>query len=222
MKKLIPLLLLSSISLTGCTILQSLTGMFGNLEEEESGEVYDDIEQAIEYMNAYNYHMVYTVTTEYESEEENPGSMVIGPYNFDIALPRVYVVSPGGSEEYFNVENNNFQTVTRYYKNGEGNYVTETRDLTTESSQLKYFDQTKHNVSDYVKKEDGIYKMTDAKLKEFGFEEASLRIEGEKGVEKIRIETVVSNTYDTMITHAHLNASLTQFGQISITLPDVA
>ena len=47
MKKLIPLLLLSSISLTGCSILQNLTSMLGSLEEEESGETSDNLEQAI-------------------------------------------------------------------------------------------------------------------------------------------------------------------------------
>ena len=223
MKKLIPILLFASMSLTGCALLQNITNMIGGKgTNEEKGETYDDIEQAINYMNAYNYHMVYSITTEYSGGEEiDPGSMVIGPYNYDIALPKVYIVTPNGSEEYYNVENNNFQTVTRYYKDREGNFVTETRDLTTESSQVKYFDQATHHVSDYVKEEDGVYKMTEQKLKEYGFEDASLRIEGNKGVSKIIIETVVSQTYETMITHAHLNATLTQFGEVSITLPRV-
>ena len=221
MKKLIPLLLLSSISLTGCSILQNLTSMLGSLEEEESGETSDNLEQAIKYMNAYNYHMVYTVSTEYTTEEGTaPGSVAIGPYNYDIDLPRVHVVGPG-VDDYYNVNEYNFQYVTHYYKDADGNYITKIEDLTQEQSQMKYFDQVEHSVNDYFKEEDGVYKMTEAKLKEYGFEEATLRLEGGKGITKIKIETVVSRTEETMIARARLNASLTQFGEVSVTLPDV-
>ena len=221
MKKLIPLLLLSSISLTGCSILQNLTSMLGSLEEEEPGETSDNLEQAIKYMNAYNYHMVYTVSTEYLTEEGSaPGSVVLGPYNYDIDLPRVHVVGPA-VDDYYNVNEYNFQYVTHYYKDGDGNYVTKIEDLTQEQPQMKYFDQVKHSVNDYFKEEDGVYKMTEAKLKEYGFEEVTLKLEGGKGITKIKIESVVSQKSDTMMMNAHLNASLTQFGEVSVTLPDV-
>lgn len=222
MKKLIPLLLLSTISLTGCSLLQNLTNMLGSLEEEEPGEVSDNIEQAIKYMNAYNYHMVYTVSTEYSSEEgSTPGSVVIGPYNYDIDLPRVHIVGPSAIDDYYNVNEMNFQYVTHYYKDTDGNYVTKIEDLTKEQPQMKYFDQVKHSVSDYAKESEGVYKMVEDKLKEYGFEEVTLKLEGGKGITKIKIESVVSQSNASMMMHAHLNASLTQFGEVSVTLPNV-
>ena len=228
MKKIIPLLLLSTLSLTGCSVLDVLQNAMNNLGSEESaepGEPSDNIDLAIQYMNAYNYHMEYKIISDYEDttgENTSMPSMTVGPYKYDIDLPRVHVTGPLTMDEYFNVNDYNFQYVVRYSKDSDGNWVTSIVDLTQEVPQVKYFDQVHHNVSDYVRKDsEGKYEMVPEKLSEFGFSKATLQLEGGKGVTKIIIDTWVERMEDQYISRAHLHADLTQFGEISVTLPQV-
>ena len=225
MKKIMPLLLLCFL-LSGC-------GSSGN-----GGKGRDDdkiLAEAIRYMNACNYHFTYTLNINYSGYPEEYTSYfhnsTQGPYEYDCDYPRIHVWTSGSVNEYYNINNDDYSNLTRYYQR-DGAWITqEGYDITKEKSQVKYFDQQKHYVTDYVKdnKEDLLFKMTDAKLAENGFNSLFLKITcANNKITKITVDSLVSLT--ELVTEEDgmnfsytsdtiLRGELTKFGEIRVTLP---
>lgn len=224
MKKIIPILILSSFALTGCNLVKDkISNLFGGGSKKESDKTL--LGAAVEFMNAYNYRMDYSVEVNYDVPEEYKDyvqNTVLGPYHYDIDFPRVYV-SGSGTDDYFNIKNGDYQNVTHYYKDSDGNYQTNTVDLTTESNQVKYFDQATHSESDYKEVKTGVYEMVDEKLEYYGFERLTLQVIGQIRHPKVVIDSYMSQASpETAFTvNTHLHAELYQFGDVTVTLPDV-
>ena len=229
MKKMIPLILLSLL-ISGCG--GNANGGNGGNDKKDDAAI---LEQAIKYMNDYNYHFTYTINMNYSGYPDEYASFfndsTMGPYEFDCDYPRIHASTPSGSiNEYYLINNNDYSNLTRYYQKDGAWQKQDGYDITGERNQIKFFDQQKHNVSDYVKdpSEELLFKMTDAKLQENGFNSLFLKINYEKNkITKITVDSLVS--YTELVNEEGMNFSytsdtilrgvLTDFGNIKVTLP---
>ncbi len=257
MKKIIPLLLMSFL-LTGCGLLHfggggkngssqnnpshnssqnvNTSSQNPTTQNQSSAKSESDIlGEVITLINDYNYHFTYTININYSGYPEEYAEFfddeTIGPYEYDYDYPRVHVWSEADSiNEYYKINNDNFDTITRYYQNNGVWTIQEDYSITGERAQVKYFDQQVHNVSDYVKdnSEDLLFKMTDAKLQENGFDSLYLKIDySNNHVNKVTVDSLVSMSQlipeesTNMTVNTNLRGVLTDFGNISVTLPTV-
>ena len=228
MKKILSLILLSFL-LGGC-------GSGNNAGPNNDKSQSDDaiLEEAINLMNAYNYHFTYTINMNYSGYSSEYADLfhdtTMGPYEFDCEHPRIHAYSGTTINEYYYINNNDFSNLTRYYQKDGAWQKQDGYDITNEKNQVKYFDQQTHYVSDYVKddSEPLLFKMTDAKLQENGFNSLFLKINYEKNkITKITVDSLVS--YTELVNEEGMNFSytsdtilrgvLTDFGSIKVTLP---
>ena len=235
MKKYGLLFALSIMSLTisGCdftNVDNTSLGPDESHESETSQNEEEALEQAIGFMNAYNYLMSYSCEISYQPQgkitsemEEQFRSMSIGPYFYECAKPYVHLYSAGSLNEYY--DTTDLEKTIRYYMSG-GEWKTAEYDLTQENNQMKYFDQQTHYVTDYERESTNYYKMTKTKLEENGFVDLSLTIET-NGNEVIRIliHSIVDDVLDfdgvPVIARYELGAELSGFGSVTVTLPQI-
>ena len=228
MKKILSLILLSFL-LGGC-------GSGNNAGPNNDKSQSDDaiLEEAINLMNAYNYHFTYTINMNYSGYSSEYADLfhdtTMGPYEFDCEHPRIHAYSGTTINEYYYINNNDFSNLTRYYQKDGAWQKQDGYDITNEKNQVKYFDQQTHYVSDYVKddSEPLLFRMSDAKCQENGFNSLFLKIDYKnKAITKITVDSLVSYselvdeegisftyTADTI-----LRGELTNFGKVQVTLP---
>lgn len=232
MKKILSLIILSFL-ISGCG--SSNPGGTSNGGNQNGNK--DDnaiLEEAINLMNAYNYHFTYTINMNYSGYSSEYANLFsdtsMGPYEFDCEHPRIHAWSSGSINEYYYINNNDFSNLTRYYQKDGAWQKQDGYDITNEKNQVKYFDQQTHYVSDYVKddSEPLLFRMTDAKCQENGFNSLFLKIDYKNNaVNKITVDSLVS--YTELVNEEGMNFSytsdtilrgeLTNFGKVQVTLP---
>ena len=187
---------------------------------------------AIVFMNTKNYHMTYSLNTSYtgypEEYEDLFEDVTDGPYEYDVDGNYVHVYNNKSINQYFDCSNGYDKTI-RYYQN-DGVWKSDTVDLTTEPTQIKYFDQMEHDAGDYAlyteSGQEHLFRMKQAKENELGFESLYLKTEPKNNTSeagRIIIDTSVkrddSSLGFTVTSRAHLHAELYDFLNIHVTMP---